>query len=70
MKMNEVIGGIVVIVFAIVASALLMALPVYFLWNALMPEIFGLTALNFWQAVGISLLAGCLFSRSSGSTKA
>ena len=32
-----------------------------FLWNALMPEIFGLPALNYWQALGLVVLARILF---------
>jgi hypothetical protein len=30
------------------------------LWNAIMPEIFGLPVLNYWQAAGIFLLARIL----------
>ena len=32
-----------------------------FLWNALMPEIFGLSALSYWQAAGLVILARILF---------
>jgi hypothetical protein len=32
-----------------------------FLWNVLMPEIFGLPALNYWQAAGMVVLARILF---------
>ena len=44
--------------FVIVAafSALVMLL-----WNWLMPTIFGLTVINFWQAVGLFALARILF---------
>ena len=66
--MGKIIASVTGFGLLVVASALLMALPVYFLWNALMPEIFGLATLNFWQAVGVSLLAACLFGRSSGSS--
>jgi len=66
--MKAIVGSIVGFVSLVVISALLMALPVYFLWNALVPEIFGLTIINFWQAVGISVLSACLFGRSSGSS--
>ena len=31
------------------------------LWNALMPAIFGLTAITFWQALGLMILARLLF---------
>jgi len=32
-----------------------------FLWNALMPEIFGLPVLSYWQALGMVILARILF---------
>jgi hypothetical protein len=32
-----------------------------FLWNALMPEIFGLAVLSYWQALGLVVLARILF---------
>lgn len=31
------------------------------LWNALMPEIFGLKAISYWQAVGLTILSRILF---------
>jgi len=33
----------------------------WMLWNALMPTLFGLTALTFWQAMGVLVLAKLLF---------
>ncbi len=33
------------------------------LWNALIPDIFGLTTINFWQALGLFALSHLLFSR-------
>jgi hypothetical protein len=32
-----------------------------FLWNALMPEIFGLPVLSYWQAAGLVILARIFF---------
>lgn len=32
-----------------------------------MPTIFGLVTINFWQALGLSLLSGFLFSRTSST---
>ena len=32
-----------------------------FLWNALMPQIFGLPVLSYWQAAGLVILARILF---------
>ena len=52
----------------IVVLGILMALPVMLLWNWLMPEIFGLITITFWQALGLSFLAGCLTKGSSSSS--
>jgi len=37
------------------------AVAVMLLWNALMPSLFALPALNYWQAVGLMLLSRILF---------
>ena len=41
--------------------ALLLGFPVMWLWNWIMPAIFALPRVTFWQAVGINLLCGFLF---------
>ncbi len=61
-KILGVIGLVVVI-------AVLMTLPTMWLWNWLMPTIFGLIKIGFWQALGLNLLAGILFKSSSSSSK-
>lgn len=62
--------GVVVIV---VLLATLMALPVMWLWNWLIPTIFGLTKVTLGQAWGLNVLCGFLFksypSNSSKSSK-
>ena len=45
--------------------ALLTALPVMLLWNYLMPDLLGLTEIDFWQAFGLTLLTGLLFKNSN-----
>lgn len=50
--------GFVVLVFGI---ALIFALPIMLLWNWLMPDLFGLVTISFWQALGIGMLSGILF---------
>ena len=47
---------------------LLLGLPLMLLWNWLMPIIFGLPVLTFWQAVGINFLASILFGKTNTST--
>ena len=52
------------IFFGIVAAfifALLFGYVIMWLWNWLMPDIFGLTTINYWQAVGILVLGKMIF---------
>ncbi len=51
----------------IVLSAIVMSLPTMWLWNWLMPTIFGLIKITFWQALGLNILAGTLFKSTSSS---
>lgn len=59
------LGGI--LLFFILAA--LLALPTMLLWNWLMPDIFGLTVISFWQAWGLNILTGIFFRSSKNSTK-
>ena len=61
------IGVILLIIFAVVS--IVAAIPPYFLWNWLMPAIFGLTTITFWQAWGLSFLSSILFKNSSSNSK-
>jgi hypothetical protein len=47
------------------AAIALFGAAVMFLWNALIPGIFGLPALNYRQAAGLLLLARILFGTSA-----
>ena len=67
--MKEFIMAVCLIIGGIVLIALLLALPVMWLWNWLIPEFFGLQTLTFWQALGLSVLARCLFGTGSIKTK-
>jgi hypothetical protein len=46
---------------AICLISLLVGLPVMFIWNWIMPALFGLPLITFWQSVGLYLLASVLF---------
>jgi hypothetical protein len=50
------------------AISLIFAFPEMWLWNALMPDIFGLKEITWLQAAGLSLLCGWLF-KSAPATK-
>ena len=52
------------IFFGIIAAilfALLFGYVIMWLWNWLMPTLFGLTVITYWQAVGILVLSKLLF---------
>lgn len=40
------------------------------LWNVLMPEIFGLKQITFWQALGLMVLSSCFLYRGGGGKSA
>ena len=56
-RVGMILGGIVLAA----ALALLFGLVVMVLWNWIMPEVFGLNPLTYWQSWGIVLLAHILF---------
>jgi hypothetical protein len=39
---------------------------VLYLWNELMPDLFGLPSISYWQAVGLLCLSWCLFGSWRG----
>jgi hypothetical protein len=51
------IGGVIIAA----VMALLLGFVVMWLWNWLMPDIFGLTKITFWQAWGLVVLSHILF---------
>lgn len=52
-----------------VLAILLTWLPCYFLWNWLMPQIFGLPELTMWQTLGVITLSSLLFKSTSSGSK-
>ncbi len=67
--MKEIFGLTLIAIVTIAIGALLLALPIMWLWNWLMPLIFGLIKINFWQALGLGLLSGLLFKSSITNKK-
>ena len=62
------IGLMVGTVLAICLLSFIFAIPVWLLWNWLLPTIFGVTKLTLIQAWGMSLLCGLLFKGGSLSS--
>ena len=64
MKIAESIGNVSIILLSLVVCAvniLLIWVPVYLLWNWLVPTIFGLPEISFIQALGLIGLVKLLF---------
>ncbi len=58
---GEIAGMIIFGIIAITGLAILFGFVLMWLWNWLMPEIFGLPALSYWQAAGVFILFKILF---------
>ena len=62
----EIAAAIIFIPIIIALFIALFGFVIMYLWNWLMPEIFGLTVITFWQAIGLGLLAKLLFGTFGG----
>ena len=72
--MDKIIGGVLVafLAFVILAVAfaligLIAAIPLYFLWNWLMPTIFNIAEITYFQAWGLFWLCSLMFKCSVSS---
>lgn len=65
----KLIGVIVSIVLIAMFLGLLLAFPVMWLWNWLIPSMFGLKIINVWEAWGIIVLCNLLFKSTSTNSK-
>ena len=65
----EILGAALLVILIVAIIAIILSFPVMWLWNWLMPTIFDLVEISFWQALGINLLCGFLFRSSSSNSK-
>lgn len=59
-KMPKALKVLLFLVFAVLAAAAV-GFGVMYLWNWLMPGLFGLKAIGYWQALGLCVLGRVLF---------
>lgn len=62
-KFGELLTAFLSFMVLVLFIALALGAPVMLLWNAVMPVVFGLTKITFWQAIGLNLLGSILFGR-------
>lgn len=63
------VGFVLAGIGVIVIIAIIIALPTMWLWNYLMPVIFGLPEIGFWQALCLNILSGILIKGSTTVNK-
>jgi hypothetical protein len=65
MRRHRVLRGLKILLIAMVAVSVFSFVGME-LWNHLMPAIFGLHAISFWQALGLLVLSKIVFSGFGG----
>ena len=67
---GEIVGLVIFGIIAITGLAILFGFVIMWLWNWLMPELFGLPVISYWQGVGLFILLKILVGGcGSGSSK-
>jgi hypothetical protein len=51
----------IVKVLIIIAAPLFISFPTMYLWNWLMPDLFALEEIDYWQTLGLLYLSGIFF---------
>ena len=66
----DILEALLIVSLSIVISIIL-TYPVMLLWNLLMPTIFNLPELTFWQTFGLQILVSCFipFRNNSGGRR-
>ena len=65
MKTEETLTRVLLALGVIALYGILLGLPLQILWNWLMPTIFNLPTITFWQAMGLNIMASILFKDNS-----
>ncbi|MEC3907429.1 hypothetical protein VOI54_10395 [Tamlana sp. 2201CG12-4] len=63
---GEIVGMIIFGIIAVIGLAILFGFIIMWLWNWIMPELFGLTTLTYWQAIGLFILLKILLGGCGG----
>jgi hypothetical protein len=58
--------GVLVFIAGALVLCVIVGLPVMYLWNWLIPDLFGIREIRFWEAVGLTLLFEFMLPGSGG----
>jgi hypothetical protein len=59
--MKNNLEDILTVIGLLILWVMLLGFPLQLLWNWLMPSIFGLKYITFWEAVGLNTISSILF---------
>lgn len=68
-KWFQIITFAVLSLIAITVMGILFGFVIMLLWNALMPQIFNLPEISYWQGIGLFILGRILLGGIGGSSK-
>jgi hypothetical protein len=68
-KIFEGISTILAFILVIIILGLLLGFPIMWMWNYIMPALFGLKCINFYQALVLYGLTSILFKDGMSSKK-
>ena len=67
--MKEILGTSLVLIGIVVGVVLLLTLPTMWLWNYVMPTVFGLPEISVWQTLVLLILAEIFFKKNINKGK-
>lgn len=67
--MKETMHNVLYVIGLLMLAIILIGGPLMILWNWLMPPLFNLPEITFWQACGLQLLATILFKQINTTKK-
>lgn len=65
----QMVGAIVIALAAMLIFGFLLAWPVVWIWNWMVPELFGLPLITYWQAYWLGVLLRLLFGTGVSVSK-
>jgi hypothetical protein len=68
MKASAIISIIITVVLLALLISVILALPVMWLWNATLPELFKFPEIGLWMAWKLAFLSSLLFKSTSTTT--
>jgi len=64
-----IFGGVLLLLVGLFAAGFIAALPIKLLWNYVVPDLFHLSRIGYWQAFALFYLCGLLFKSFTPSFK-